>query len=49
MATHTIPFTDGMKLGLGYNRLTGDRLPDPAVQWSSISAVQGKEIAHVIR
>jgi hypothetical protein len=29
-----------MKVGLGYNRLTGDRLPTPAVQGPSISAVQ---------
>src|SRR5271157_5395224 len=36
-----VPFTDGMKLGCGYNRLTGDVLPSPAVQGTAISAVQG--------
>jgi len=41
MTTRTVPFTDGMKIGLGYNRLTGDRLPSPAVQGTSISSVQG--------
>jgi hypothetical protein len=30
-----------MKIGLGYNRLTGDRLPTPAVQGSSITSLQG--------
>ena len=32
MANHTVPFTGGMKIGLGYDRLTGDRLPTPSVQ-----------------
>jgi hypothetical protein len=41
MATRIVPFTDGMKIGLGYNRLTGDRLPTPAVQGLSISSLQG--------
>src|SRR5271157_76032 len=36
-----VPFTDGRKLGCGYNRLTGDVLPSPAVQGTAISAVQG--------
>jgi len=41
MATRVVPFKDGMKIGLGYNRLTGDRLPTTAVQGSSISTLQG--------
>jgi len=41
MATRIVPFADGMKIGLGYNRLTGDRLPTPAVQGTSISSLQG--------
>ncbi len=41
MAAFLVPFTDGMKFGLGYNRLTGDVLPTPAVQGSSITSVQG--------
>lgn len=41
MATRIVPFVDGMKLGLGYNRLTGDRLPSPAVQGTSVSPAQG--------
>lgn len=41
MATRIVPFTDGMKIGLGYNRLTGDRLPTPAVQGPSITSLQG--------
>ena len=41
MTTRTVPFTDGMEIGLGYNRLTGDRLPTPAVQGSSITTMQG--------
>lgn len=41
MATRIIPFIDGMKIGLGYNRLTGDRLPTPAIQGTSISSLQG--------
>ena len=36
-----VPFTDGMKVGLGYNRLTGDVLSTPAVQGASISSIQG--------
>ncbi len=41
MATRIVSFTEGMKIGLGYNRLTGDRLPTPAVVGSSITAIQG--------
>lgn len=41
MATRTVPFKDGMKIGLGYDRLTGDRTPSPAVQGPSITGVQG--------
>jgi len=40
MATRVVAFTDGMKIGLGYNRLTGDVLPTPAVQGTSISSLQ---------
>ena len=41
MTTRTIPFTDKMKVGLGYNRLNGDVLPSPAVQGTGISSIQG--------
>jgi hypothetical protein len=41
MATRIVPFKDGMKIGLGYNRLTGDRTASPAVQGPTISGVQG--------
>jgi len=41
MTTRIVPFTDGMKIGLGYDRLSGDRLPSPAVNGPTISAVQG--------
>jgi hypothetical protein len=41
MASRTVPFIDGMKIGLGYNRLTGEPLPTPAVQGTSITSVQG--------
>ncbi len=41
MATRIISFTEGMKIGLGYNQLTGDRLPTPAVVGPSITAIQG--------
>lgn len=41
MATRIVPFTDGMKVGLGYNRLTGDRSPTIAVEGTSISALAG--------
>lgn len=47
MTLHTVPFTDGMKIGLGYNRLTGDSLPTPAVQGTSMTSVQdahGQEV-----
>src|SRR5215470_1798337 len=35
-----VEFKDGMKFGIGYNRLTGDVLPSPAVVGST-SAVTG--------
>jgi hypothetical protein len=41
MPTRTVPFMDGMKVGLGYNRLTADRSPTPAVQGTAISPLQG--------
>ena len=41
MAIRVIPYTEGMKIGLGYNRLTGDVLSTPAVQGTSISSLQG--------
>jgi len=41
MSTRIVPFTDGMKIGIGYNRLSGDRLPTPAVQGASITTMQG--------
>ncbi|GAX45648.1 hypothetical protein NIES4075_66690 [Tolypothrix sp. NIES-4075] len=40
MASRIVPFIDGMKIGLGYNRLSGDVLPTPSVQGTSISSVQ---------
>jgi hypothetical protein len=41
MATRIVPFAEGMKVGLGYDRLTGDRLPTPSVQANTISPVTG--------
>ena len=41
MATRIVPFLDGMKVGLGYNRLTGDRSPTTAVEGASVSALAG--------
>ena len=41
LMSRVVSFKDGMKLGLGYDRLSGDVLPSPAVQGSGISAVQG--------
>ena len=40
MTTRIVPFSDGMKLGIGYNRLAGDRLPTPAVQGAAVSSIQ---------
>jgi hypothetical protein len=40
VGSQIVEFTDGMKFGLGYNRLTGDVLPSPAVVGST-SAVAG--------
>jgi len=36
-----VPFTDGMQLGLWFNRLTGEVPPSSAVQGTAISALQG--------
>jgi hypothetical protein len=46
MATRTIPFIDGMKPGLGFNRLTGDILPSPAVRGkaSSLQGAGGQQV-----
>lgn len=41
MANHLVPFTKGMKFGLGYDRLSGAVRPSPAVEGPSISSVQG--------
>jgi hypothetical protein len=41
MSNPEVPYEDGMKIGLGYNRLTGAVLPSPAVQGPSITALQG--------
>jgi len=41
VAARVVSFTNGMKVGLGYNRLTGDILPTPAVQGTSITSLQG--------
>ena len=41
MPTRVVPFLDGMKVGIGYNRLTGDRSPTIAVEGTSISALAG--------
>lgn len=35
-----VPFTDGMQLGLWFNRLTGKVPPSSAVQGTAISALQ---------
>src|ERR1017187_7552157 len=40
LMARVVPFTDGMKLGLGFNRLTGEVLPSSAVQGTAISALQ---------
>ena len=37
-----VPFTDGMQLGLWFNRLTGEVLPSSAVQGTAISALQSE-------
>jgi hypothetical protein len=37
----TVPFEDGMKIGRGYNRLTGDVMTSTAVIGPSITGVQG--------
>src|SRR5262245_16310017 len=36
-----IPFVDGMKIGLGYDRLTADVKPSPAAHGTSLTAIQG--------
>src|SRR2546428_8246219 len=41
MTTRIVPFTDGMKIGIGYNRLSGDRSPTLAVQGASVTTMQG--------
>lgn len=41
MGARVIPFMEGMKVGLGYNRLNGDSLPTPAVTGSAQTAVAG--------
>ena len=35
-----VPFTDGMQLGLWFNRLTGEVPPSSAVQGTALSALQ---------
>lgn len=46
MAMRTVPFKDGMKPGLGFNRLTGDILPSPAVhgKTSSLQGAGGQQV-----
>lgn len=41
MPTRIVPFLDGMKAGIGYNRLSGDRSPTVAVQGASLSSLAG--------
>lgn len=41
MGSQVIDFRDGMKIGRGYNRLTGEVLESPSVTGPSITAVQG--------
>jgi hypothetical protein len=47
VGTPTIEFTDGMKFGLGYNRLTGGVLPSPAVtgSTSAVSGATGQQVS----
>jgi hypothetical protein len=39
MANRQVPFTDGMKIGLGYNRLTGEVMPTKGAAGPSISGL----------
>ena len=39
LIARVVPFTDGMHLGLWFNRLTGEVPPSSAVQGTAISAL----------
>jgi hypothetical protein len=39
MANRDVPFVDGMKIGLGYNRLTGDVMPSKGAVGPSVSGL----------
>jgi len=41
MADSIVPFVRGMKVGLGYSRLTGQPSPSPSIVGPSISAIEG--------
>jgi hypothetical protein len=41
MADSISLFGRGMKIGLGYDRLTGDPSPSRAIAWSSITGIVG--------
>lgn len=41
MANREIPFINGMKVGLGYNKLDGSVMPSPAIKGTTITALQG--------
>ena len=48
MGNQIVEFKNGMKFGLGYNRLTGDVLPSPAVMGSTsaVSGAQGQQLSN---
>lgn len=41
MANREIPFVNGMKVGLGYNKLDGSVMPSPAIKGTTLTALQG--------
>lgn len=41
MANREIPFINGMKVGLGYNKLDGSVMPSPAIKGTTLTALQG--------
>lgn len=41
MANKEIPFINGMKVGLGYNKLDGSVMPSPAIRGTTLTALQG--------
>lgn len=41
MANKEIPFINGMKVGLGYNKLDGSVMPSPAIRGTTLTSLQG--------